>query len=259
MRQAPRGRVPQGVPACEPRGAVAVMSPRSEKAASPKRGQVPSAIAAESVSPEPRIRRTREETTEAILDAAEDLFSRGDPCAVTVRQIAEKAGVTHPLVHQYVGSKSDIVDAVVKRGAPRRHEIIEEIGDYRRVMTALFADVVMRRVHTRAVVRSAMDGIEYAPLSDRLKSGEMLLELVEEAVTQTPVRPRPPAKVDPRIALAACTALAYGWVATQDWLIQMFDLQDQTPAQIDAQLQEVGMCVADLVFPLSEDAARDDG
>ena len=63
-------------------------------------------------------RHPRAETTERILDAAEDLFSRRDPDKVTVREIAAKAGVTHPVVHEYVGSKADIVAAVIERGAP---------------------------------------------------------------------------------------------------------------------------------------------
>ena len=108
-------------------------------------------------SPESRTRQSREETTAAILDAAEELFSRRDPNRVTVREIAEKAGVTHPLVHQYVGSKSDILDAVIRRGAPHRHEIMAAHPDFREVMPLLFADVLSRRVHSRAI-RPLRDG-----------------------------------------------------------------------------------------------------
>ena len=69
-------------------------------------------------------RHPRSETTERILDAAEDLFSRRDPDNVTVREIAAKAGVTHPVVHEYLGSKADIVAAVIERGAPRRQQLM---------------------------------------------------------------------------------------------------------------------------------------
>ena len=47
----------------------------------------------------------REQTTAAILDAAEKLFAARGFTAVTVRDIAAEAGVSHALVHRYLGSK----------------------------------------------------------------------------------------------------------------------------------------------------------
>ena len=58
-------------------------------------------------------RRGRDATTAAILDAAEGLFYERDYEAVTVRDIAEQAGVSHALVHQYAGSKEDLFRAVL--------------------------------------------------------------------------------------------------------------------------------------------------
>ena len=203
--------------------------------------------------PNTRTRQSRDRTTEAILDAAEDLFSRRDPNKVTVREIAEKAGVTHPLVHQYVGSKSDILAAVIERGAPSRHRIIDAHPDYRQVMPLLFADVLSRRVNTRSIVRSAMDGVEYAPFDDRLKTGEMLLALARAESVQSTTRAPAPDAMDPRIVLAAGVALAYGWVATQDWLVRMFELADDEPAEIQAQLEAILMYVADLLFAPAKD------
>ncbi len=221
---------------------------------SPKQDQKLPAAKDKARSTEPRTRLSREETTAAILDAAEELFSRRDPNRVTVREIAEKAGVTHPLVHQYVGTKANILDAVVKRGAPARHEIMEAHPHYREAMPLLFADVLSRRVNTRSIVRSAMDGVEYAPFEDRLKTGRMLLELARTAVDQGTTRPPALGVTDPRIALAGSVALAYGWVATQDWLVQLFDLQDLDRAEIDSELETILMNVADLIFPPTEDS-----
>ena len=57
----------------------------------------------------------REVTTDAILDAAGQLFAARGYSGVTVREIAERAGVSHALVHQYVGSKADILRGVLTR------------------------------------------------------------------------------------------------------------------------------------------------
>lgn len=195
-------------------------------------------------------RFSREETRNRILDAAEELFSRRDPSKVTVREIAEAAGVTHPLVHQYVGTKSAIHEAVIERSAPHRQQTISKHLVYREVMPELFADVLDHRVHTRSVVRSAMDGVEYTPFDARLKTGQMLLALGSAALEQGEARLPAPDAMDPRFVLAATVAFTYGWVATEDWLIPIFNLQDESTEEIRAQMNTILLHLTELVFPL---------
>ena len=57
----------------------------------------------------------REQSTAAILDAAEKLFSERGFTAVSVRDIAAEAGVSHALVHRYLGSKQDVYRAMLVR------------------------------------------------------------------------------------------------------------------------------------------------
>jgi AcrR family transcriptional regulator len=213
----------------------------------------------EPTSAEPQTRRSREETTAAILDAAEDLFSRRDPNTVTIREIAEKAGVTHPLVHQYVGSKQAILDAVITRGAPRRHKVMTEHPDLREAVPLLIADVLSRRVHSRAVLRSAMDGVNYASFEDRVDTGRMLLGLADESVARQRLRPQPSGAMDSRIVMAAMTALAYGWVGTQDWLVKIFDLEGEDPAELQRQIADIGLYVTDLILAPAENSESDGG
>jgi len=203
-----------------------------------------------------RARRSREETTTLILDAAEDLFSRCDPNRVTVREIAELAGVTHALVHQYVGTKSQILRAVINRGAPHRQEIIAEHPDLREVIPLLFEDVVSRRIHSRSVIRSAMDGIEYAPFEDRLETGRMLVDLAAKTAASGYERPPGPEAIDPRIVTAATVTLMYGWVVTQEWLVKICGLEDEDPAEVTRQVRDIAGYVADLVLPPAEEPAE---
>lgn len=204
-----------------------------------------------------RVRFSREETRIRILDAAEELFSRRDPAKVTVREIAQAAGVTHPLVHQYVGSKADILGAIIQRGAPLRHEMMSERPVYREVLPELFEDVTSRKVYTRAILRSAMDGVEYAPFDDRLKTGRLLLSLAEDAVATGDHRIPAVDAVDMRIVLAAATALAYGWTAAEDWLLKIFKLENEDPEVIRGQLLIVLEQITELVFPPGDDSDTD--
>lgn len=57
------------------------------------------------------------ETREAILDAAENLFSKHGFYGVTIREVAREAGVDTALVHYYFGAKRGLFDAVFNRRA----------------------------------------------------------------------------------------------------------------------------------------------
>ncbi|WP_424443939.1 TetR/AcrR family transcriptional regulator [Phenylobacterium hankyongense] len=59
---------------------------------------------------------------EAILNAAEGLFSRHGFYGVTVRQVAAEAGVDTALIHYYFGAKRELFDSVFAR----RAEILNE-------------------------------------------------------------------------------------------------------------------------------------
>ena len=149
-----------------------------------------------------------------------------------MREIAAAAGVTHPVVHEYVGSKADIVAAVIERGAPRRQQLMLEHPEFFEALPLVSWDVLSRRVHSRSVVRAAMDDRRYEALEDRIRSGQMLLALARKALDEGAPRPPAAAPIDPRFALAAATALVYGWVAMEDWLVQFYDLMDEDPADL---------------------------
>jgi AcrR family transcriptional regulator len=57
----------------------------------------------------------RIEATEALLDAAESLLVEVGYAGITVRRLAERAGVNHGLVHYYFGSMQDLLLQVVER------------------------------------------------------------------------------------------------------------------------------------------------
>lgn len=57
------------------------------------------------------------DTSETILDVAEDLFSKHGFHGVTIREVARDAGVDTALVHYYFGAKRGLFDAVFLRRA----------------------------------------------------------------------------------------------------------------------------------------------
>jgi AcrR family transcriptional regulator len=57
----------------------------------------------------------RAEATEALLSAAESLLVEVGYAGITVRKLAERAGVNHGLVHYYFGSMQDLLLRVLER------------------------------------------------------------------------------------------------------------------------------------------------
>ena len=71
--------------------------------------------------------------SDAILDAAEDLFSKHGFYGVTIREVAREAGVDTALVHYYFGAKRGLFDAVfLRRAEVWNNERVEAINRYAR-------------------------------------------------------------------------------------------------------------------------------
>jgi len=72
----------------------------------------------------------RAETMEAILDAAEDLFSKHGLHGVTLKDVAKRVGVHHTLLNYYFADKKALFDAVFARRAvvtsARRMKALED-------------------------------------------------------------------------------------------------------------------------------------
>lgn len=61
----------------------------------------------------------REEISDAVLDAAERLFAAAGPNEVSLRSIAEEAGVNYGLVHRHFGTKDELFERLMQRYAER--------------------------------------------------------------------------------------------------------------------------------------------
>src|SRR5580692_12726684 len=57
----------------------------------------------------------RQQTTVALLDAAEQLLYEVGYAGVTTRAVAETAGVNHGLVHYYFGSMDELLTQTLER------------------------------------------------------------------------------------------------------------------------------------------------
>lgn len=81
--------------------------------------------------------RGREQILEAVLDAAERLFTASEPGSVSLRSVALEAGITYSLVNRHIGSREALYDALIARYEDRwrsRFASATELGDLVRVL-----------------------------------------------------------------------------------------------------------------------------
>ena len=169
----------------------------------------------------------REVTTAAILDAAEELFAADGYDAVTVRAIAERAGVSHALVHRYLGSKADIFRAVLSRNQGVMLAAAPDDPDILTAVSLILREGLIRRRHyVRLLADSALHGVPYTQTPGRFATVEKLVELAEQVVASAPPDARADDDLDPRFVIAAITALFLGWGATESWVLPAAGIAD---------------------------------
>ena len=179
-----------------------------------------------------RRERGREATTAAILEAAEDLFSASGFDAVTVRDIAERAGISHALVHRYLGSKEDIFRAVL---AHRQEAILAAAPDFSDLLAT--TSVIMRegltnnRRYSRLLASSALHGLPYEQTPGRFGVVDRLVELAEQVAASESPGERTDEGLEPRFVIACVVALFLGWAATDSWVLPACGLPDMDEAE----------------------------
>jgi AcrR family transcriptional regulator len=177
-------------------------------------------------------RRGREATTVAILEAAEDLFSATGFGAVTVRDIAVRAGISHALVHRYLGSKEDVFRAVL---AHRQEAILAAAPDFSDLLAT--TSVIMRegltshRRYSRLLASLALHGPPYEQTPGRFVVVDRLVELAEQTAASASSDERTDEDLDPRFVIACVVALFLGWAATDSWVLPACGVPDMDEAE----------------------------
>jgi AcrR family transcriptional regulator len=192
-----------------------------------------------------RTRGAREATTAAMLEAAEELFAAHGFTAVSVRDIAKQAGVSHALVHRYLGNKDDIYRKVLQRNEDVMLAVAAGTDDLLEAVGHMFREGRARRRYLRLVTHSALHGLPFDTTMGRFPATELLIELARRSTGEAP----PCGDVDPRVAIAAVVALYPGWVSLEPWLVPAAGLQDEDEAMLLAQLERVIGCLIAATIP----------
>jgi TetR/AcrR family transcriptional regulator, repressor for neighboring sulfatase len=178
-----------------------------------------------------------------VLDAAADLFARHRVDNVSLRQIADAAKVQVSLISRYVGSREDLINAV-----------LDDLG------RTVAADVVARPTEQISFERDSAMGRWTRVLAHRALAGEDVASRVEfnpvRAIAEVAEHEYGLDSLSARLRGAQVVASALGWRLFEDFLIEAGGLTDEPVETLRDELTGLHRRMAATPFPSPADPAR---
>ncbi len=194
--------------------------------------------------PRRRARRSREDVSGALVDAAAALASERGSGHVTVRDIAARAGVNATFVHRYYGSKQNLMRAAITRAQERLARRIEEVPDIAEGAAAIIHATLWERELIATLTRAALDGV----FDDIPAASPAMALLVERFQREAAVRGGR-GRHDPRIVVACLSAVAVGYALLGDYIRHGTGLDGDSDDEVEALLLDVLRDIGRLAFP----------
>ena len=156
-----------------------------------------------------------------------------------MRDIAAEAGVSHALVHRYLGSKQDVYRAMLARNESFSSAPPETTTScFTATSLMLREGLANQRRYVRLIAHSALHGLSYERTVGRFSATERLVELAQASAAAEGAA-RDPDSVDPRFVVASVVALFIGWISAEDWVLRASGLADLSDEEIVDSLERV--------------------
>ena len=165
--------------------------------------------------------RARATSEEKLINAAADLLGKVGPRAMSVRAIADRAGVNHGLVHHYFEGKEGLLRAAITRLVHEHAEFAKKQSGGSPVPAPLALANDQR--YLRAVVRSVLDGeMELAQME--LTAGVSVPRGVLRHVVNA--RQLQSADAETKAIVTIGMAMEMGWAALEPFLFAVAEVID---------------------------------
>ncbi len=155
---------------------------------------------------------------DALLDAAADLFAARGPAAVSVRDVAARAGVNHGLVHRHFGSKEALVAATLDRLAEATAAPVRGVQSARELGEVVGGAADDR--FWRVLAWSVLEGRDPARLQHNFPVLDELVGLVRAE------HGRAGSTEDPRVVVVQAVAFGLGLLLFEPYLRHAVGLDD---------------------------------
>jgi len=137
----------------------------------------------------------RDEVVAAVLAHAADLFAERGPAATSIRDVAARSGVNHGLIFRHIGTKDQLVGAVLDQLAQQTSVQLESGA------SAATVEAEGER-HWKVLARAILDGFPVGELQHRFPGAAMVIDRAKDSHADDRAA---------RIAAANALALQLGW------------------------------------------------
>jgi AcrR family transcriptional regulator len=152
-------------------------------------------------------RRGREGAIEAILDAARALFAERGPNAVSLRDVARRAGLNHGLIHHYIGTREDLLRLVFSSSSEHARREVEGAAGPVDALRAMRHTAGDRDDYSRLLAWALLEGRDPVEFHGRSPALDAIVRASGEDSREL------------RLALAAAVVQTLGWKLFGDYAI----------------------------------------
>ncbi len=174
----------------------------------------------------------KDEITDAVLDAAERLFAAAGPAEVSLRAIAQDAGVTYGLVYRHFGTKDVLLERLLERYAQRWRAHLGTAPDYVDALEDLLGSSFDTGPYLRLLAWSLLTG-DSSRSADSYRRHTTLDEL-------PPLSPAGSQADETTAGLntAAALAMAFGWRFFNPFIRAALHLEEQDPDTVQDDIRQ---------------------
>lgn len=163
----------------------------------------------------------REEVMAAVLTAATELFAQRGPDAVTVREVADRAGVNHALIHRHYGTKDELLRVVLAQAAERMDAVSRVMANSRDDLTPVVSALRAEDQCVRLLAWAILSGYPVKEIWPEHLAARRLQAVLSDERRDAE---RTGDVTDPRAVVATAQAMLLGWMVFLPFLERAGDL-----------------------------------
>ena len=184
-------------------------------------------------------RPARERAVASLVSAATELFAARGPDGVSLREIAAHAGLNYGLIHQYVGSKDELLRLVIARSTSTTAARFAQAAGVGEALELLQGPVgVDRPPYPRLLAWAILQDRDPRELAGPSPALPKLIEMLPVQGADGDL------SQDPRLRAAAIAALTLGWSLFGTFVTHAAGLDDVAPGEAHAAVQSLARRIA---------------
>jgi AcrR family transcriptional regulator len=166
----------------------------------------------------------RDEAVRRLVDAAAELFAAHGPDGVSLRQIATRAGINYGLIHQYVGTKDDLLRLVFRSVSEQAAERFATADGLDAAVDDLLGIGRQPSRYVKLLAWALLQGRDAHDLLGRSPALTTLLNRVDATGDNA---------LDARVRVAAAVSMNLGWQLFGSFISEGVGLDEYPDTSID--------------------------